>query len=539
MVDKVGRNDPCPCGSGKKYKYCHGAVSITPPVLYIHPAKQDVDFYTENLANRQVQMGRPYGLIPLGVPALINVLQDNDIDVLGISYPLEIFQDKTFNIRTWLRSHATTRIILIDMHWYEHTYGAISMAQVCKDVLPDVWVILGGLSASNFAVDILNHFPAVNFVVRGDAEKPLLLLVQRLLSLRKGENVGNLADIPNLTYRHSGIVVENPLGYCAATEDLDVLNYADLDFLQHHDQYCVHEYIVRDLERARAAMDKGIYRGRWIATARGCKFECSYCGGCRTAHMALAGREGIIPRSPAAVVSEIERLAVDKVLQVSLSYDIAELGESYWRKLFSLLRKSGVKIGLYNEFFQMPVAGFLKDMARSVDMENTVVAVSPLSGNERVRRLNGKHYNNAELINLMDYLNLYNFSIFVYFSLNLPGETEATMQESIDLATQIYNLYPATMLKILTSCHTLDPLSPMQQHPEKFGIDVTMNTFMDFYNYCKETQLADPNARTGVWRGFTILGDADSQRSLAKMADMWDAARVGKESSWWPVPPSW
>jgi preprotein translocase subunit SecA len=23
-VDKVGRNDPCPCGSGKKYKKCHG-----------------------------------------------------------------------------------------------------------------------------------------------------------------------------------------------------------------------------------------------------------------------------------------------------------------------------------------------------------------------------------------------------------------------------------------------------------------------------------------------------------------------------------
>ena len=23
--DKVGRNDPCPCGSGKKYKKCCGA----------------------------------------------------------------------------------------------------------------------------------------------------------------------------------------------------------------------------------------------------------------------------------------------------------------------------------------------------------------------------------------------------------------------------------------------------------------------------------------------------------------------------------
>ena len=27
VSDKVGRNDPCPCGSGKKYKRCHGAVA--------------------------------------------------------------------------------------------------------------------------------------------------------------------------------------------------------------------------------------------------------------------------------------------------------------------------------------------------------------------------------------------------------------------------------------------------------------------------------------------------------------------------------
>jgi len=24
---KVGRNDPCPCGSGKKYKVCHGRLA--------------------------------------------------------------------------------------------------------------------------------------------------------------------------------------------------------------------------------------------------------------------------------------------------------------------------------------------------------------------------------------------------------------------------------------------------------------------------------------------------------------------------------
>ena len=24
---KIGRNDPCPCGSGKKYKQCHGSAT--------------------------------------------------------------------------------------------------------------------------------------------------------------------------------------------------------------------------------------------------------------------------------------------------------------------------------------------------------------------------------------------------------------------------------------------------------------------------------------------------------------------------------
>jgi len=31
QMTKIGRNDPCPCGSEKKYKKCHGGPSMTPP----------------------------------------------------------------------------------------------------------------------------------------------------------------------------------------------------------------------------------------------------------------------------------------------------------------------------------------------------------------------------------------------------------------------------------------------------------------------------------------------------------------------------
>jgi preprotein translocase subunit SecA len=27
QVPRVGRNEPCPCGSGKKYKHCHGKLA--------------------------------------------------------------------------------------------------------------------------------------------------------------------------------------------------------------------------------------------------------------------------------------------------------------------------------------------------------------------------------------------------------------------------------------------------------------------------------------------------------------------------------
>lgn len=31
VKDKIGRNEPCPCGSGRKYKHCHGKPGVAPP----------------------------------------------------------------------------------------------------------------------------------------------------------------------------------------------------------------------------------------------------------------------------------------------------------------------------------------------------------------------------------------------------------------------------------------------------------------------------------------------------------------------------
>jgi hypothetical protein len=77
----------------------------------------------------------------------------------------------------------------------------------------------------------------------------------------------------------------------------------------------------------------------------------------------------------------------------------------------------------------------------------------------------------------------------------------------------------------------------MTQHPGRYGVDVQWRTFKDWYEYCRNTQLQLPGARTGEWRGFDLL--PPEERSIEALADAWDAAAKGREDVWWPIPPSW
>ena len=70
-------------GRGRDLNSAHVDPAADVRVLYIHPAKQGIEL------NYDSKAGRAYGVIPVGLPALINLLRANGIEVKGISYPLE------------------------------------------------------------------------------------------------------------------------------------------------------------------------------------------------------------------------------------------------------------------------------------------------------------------------------------------------------------------------------------------------------------------------------------------------------------------
>ena len=159
-------------------------------------------------------------------------------------------------------------------------------------------------------------------------------------------------------------------------------------------------------------------KGHWLTIGRGCAFNCIYCGGSKEAHTELAARSGYVMRDPVNVVDDVEQLAASGYKQVSLSLDPATFPARWWRTFFGELQARGIRIGIYNEFFQLP-SGIHSGLGGSGDLEHTEVAISPRRAT-RKSQPEGKHYSNELFCNAgqPEAPN----TDFVYFSLTCPAK---------------------------------------------------------------------------------------------------------------------
>ena len=493
-------------------------------VLYVHPAKQEVDARYD-----LYRACAPYPFIPVGVIGLVNMLHQRGYTVEGLNLPVELLLKPTFDFKSWLRARAPARLVMIDLHWYEHSYGAMETARAVKAAWPETPVLIGGLTATHFSFEIIKEFREIDYIICGDAEKPLQLLAAYLC----GDSAIKLADIPNLAYREEGRARWNLVNYTATPTDLDALDFVSTEWLHHWQSYAALQCSGAGI----VALDRPQLLGHWLTIGRGCTFNCAYCGGGKKSHEELAGRDGYVCRSPERVVEDIRQLKARGFGQVALSLDPATFKPNWWQSFFQLMQAQGIRIGLYNEFFQLPSKKFIEVFAETADLQYTEVAISPLSGDEKVRQRNGKFYSNERFLEMLRTLKTYKIPIFVYFSLNLPGETPKTFKQTLRLAAQISQSYPAELLRMLNPCHTLDPLSPMLRKPEAFDILVKYRTFKDYYTYCKGTGWQPRFVTRGEHRGFEMVGRP--VQMIEQMAQQWDEFAAQQPGRCYPVPRGW
>lgn len=467
-------------------------------ILYIHPPKLPGwvgRTWREAFASYQV--------MPMGAVALANLLRKEGFGVTGLNYAMELDMDPLFDLPAWLGSRSSPLLVMLDLHWLEHSFGTLEVARACKEAYPGVPVAIGGLTASWYAREILREFPQVDFVIRGDAEAGSVGLARHLAKGRP-----DLREIPNLSSRIDGQVMENPLTYAISNEGLDRLDFVRLDFLVHRESYYW-----------RQSSRYGQLRGHWLCVGRGCRHDCCWCGGGRSAHERIAGRRKLVVRSPESLLEDLRRLHDLGLDQAALSHDLALPGRRYWEQVLSGMRRKKIRLGLWHQQFQLPSRDFLDALGRTARIETSLLELTPLSGSEKVRRLNGKFFSNRQFLRALMECREREIPLFVYFSLNLPGEDAETTRETLALARQVHEMYPSRLLRLANMFHTIDPGSAISRRPERFGLRCQWNGFLDYYCYGqRSTEARDDEAVTAL-RGFETI----EKRPLADMFEQWVA----------------
>jgi radical SAM superfamily enzyme YgiQ (UPF0313 family) len=419
-------------------------------VLYIHPSKS--------------MKNADYGIVPVGVFPLLESLRLKGLKIHAVNFAVEISINPEFDLITFL-AHCRYRILLVDLHWYEHSFGSIEVAKISKQISPKSYVVIGGITASIYSQEILENFESVDFIISGDSDKSLPILVDALFK----ENE-DLTHVPNLVYRDK--YNHTTFTRTVITEDISELDYVNaLEMFQNWPTYLKANVLGIDWFKP--------VRSYWLAIARGCPFSCSYCGGSKQVHKEIFNTQKLRIRSLEKIDEEISILKNKfGVLQIKPTHDIAIFYKKYWIQFIDILKKHN--IGVYNEFWQLPSIDFMNHFLNNVNLRTTRIALTGISGNEEVRKRQGKKFNNNELIEIIKIISSSNVSLDIYFSPNLPGETENVFfNETIPFIKKLRNIHPR--INIYLQPITLEPMSETSIN----ATEKSLSTFLDYYNYCK------------------------------------------------------
>lgn len=101
-----------------------------------------------------------------GLPALANMLGDEGFSVEIVHLGIESEVQQGFSLRRYLVTHRP-RLVLFSLHWNQQTRPVLDVAEKVRRWLPETRIILGGLTASVFALDVVSTLGWVDGVIRG------------------------------------------------------------------------------------------------------------------------------------------------------------------------------------------------------------------------------------------------------------------------------------------------------------------------------------------------------------------------------------
>lgn len=374
------------------------------------------------------------------------------------------------------------KIVMIDLHWFIHSYEAIELARVCKNCLCIQNVVLGGITATIFAAEIMRDFEFIDAIVRGDGELPTLKLAKKLLY-----NKGKMKDIPNIVYRNKKEIIFNKFSYFATTRILGKYSYLDFSnvldkernlLLINRDYVAEDDWIDKSFKRY---TDEYGFRSWAIYTGRGCPFNCPFCGGSSSASFLSRGHKGVTLRPPQLVAADL--MAIDEMSIVDSVYfphSPLIIASKYHHKLLSVLEDKG-KLNIGFIFEDVPFNLDFKITERYTKIFSVKKSSVRIYFADMESRQDMIMPSSDRLLDYIIKLIEMGLVVQVFPLLGLPFQNLKKTRDMMEFCLKAYNV-GAIVHPYNAELH---PGSLIHMHPEIFGINLELETFKSYYEYLR------------------------------------------------------
>jgi radical SAM superfamily enzyme YgiQ (UPF0313 family) len=423
--------------------------------------------------------------IPMGVFGLCDQLNKNGIKSRIKHVGLETIIDDTFSIAKFIKDR-DIKIVGMSLHWHYQSYDVIDVAEKIKTLSPDTIIVLGGFTATRFAVEILGKYPCIDFIIKGDAEKGLLELVQAIKSSSK-----EFSTVANCVWRSGDGVIGNSITFSADTESIESLDFASLHYLDHNTEYrtffkAPFTWSVNASRKENLGKKVGGASNVFpLMIGRGCPVNCSFCGGSRDAQVLLCRRKKpFFLRSIQSIVDTMEKAISFGYDSFIVCFDPMPHNDTFYIEVFKEVRKRKLICGMGFESWGLPTQRFIQEFSKTFDPRSSYIALSPETGSEEIRKRNkGFFYTNQQFTEVMQWIETEGIQSVVYLTIGLPGENSSHIEETYKFSKEIRKKFHKSLDCILLLPVQIEPGAPMFENPSQYGIDSERSCFEDFYKF--------------------------------------------------------
>jgi hypothetical protein len=97
--------------------------------------------------------------MPMGLLALADLLVREGYETEVVHLGVEWMEDQAFSLGAYI-AQVKPRIVALSLFWHPQSYEVLEWARRIKEAFPEVFLLLGGLTASFYHREIMEQFPS-------------------------------------------------------------------------------------------------------------------------------------------------------------------------------------------------------------------------------------------------------------------------------------------------------------------------------------------------------------------------------------------